>query len=213
MDAELDEALSRGLSGVEPELREALRIEAERWFTRERADRAPGPPTASEWHDLIAVHFAVRVTRPGRELQAGLRAVAGALEGEAAAAVREAAAQLPRLEKLCRALNETALEGRPKATLYRKDPAAYAAAMRAWEQGRPRVSEPVEARWVIEEVLPHSLVLRAPRARLELQVARRAKLAARAGDALQASIGTSGGEPCLVECFSVGAKPRAWTGS
>ncbi len=212
MDAELDEALTRGLAGVEPELRETLRLEAERWFERERTARPPGPPTPAEWHDLIAGHVAVRVTRPGRELQAALRSIAGALEGEAAAAVREAAAVLPRLEKLCKALNDAALDGRPAAALWRRDPEAYAAAMWAWEQARPRVEAPIEARYVVEEVLPNALVLRAPGTRVELAVSRRVKLAARAGDALQATIGACGGAPCLVECFSVGGPPRGWPG-
>jgi len=184
-------------------------LEAERYFATERGGRAPGRPTGAEWFELVAVHWAARVTRPLKELRAACATLAAALPEGEEAAVRAGAAELPRLQRLGRALNAGALEGRPTRALYREDRAAYAAAMRSWELGRPRVDAVVEARFLVTEVSEGLLGLRAPTGPLELPVTRQAQRAARVGDGLNAAIGLSRGEPTLVQCFSVVAARRS----
>lgn len=150
-------------------MRQGLSVEESRGVALVRAPVAALTPELS-WR-FVAEHLATQVSGAVAPLGRAARLLAGALEqlpeaaAGAAGAARAAGRELPRLDRLVRGLRALAGGERPGKALFRRDPAAYAAAMRRWELSQPVAKEEREGGFVVEALEEERLSLRLAGAR------------------------------------------------
>lgn len=166
---------------------------------------------------FVADHLLTHLSLPVERLEVAahrfaraLRAAAAvgsidAATAEVAAAAAEAArAELHRLDSLARHLRALPEAGRPGRELWKRDPAAYEAAMRRWESEQPVAREELEGGFGVASVDVHGLVLQHPRREETLELAVPPSIAAltRTGDRIDALLGRNGDRWFVMDAFA-----------
>lgn len=150
-----------------------------------------------------------RLEKLGRRLASALAAARTAglsVPDGAEAALRSGLRELPRLDRAAKALRALAVGDRPGKALFRKDPAAYAAAMRAWELSRPRADEEQAGPFEVELVGEDRARLRQGEQRLWLDLPPETLALLREGDRLEVLLGRQGSAWFVADAFSVAAR-------